>query len=87
MRDALNSKTKGKIRLHSDHIRRRTLICITASECQRMNSEPEAELIARCRRGEARAWDELFDLNYAAAGRFVFQLAPEFTQEFHVASP
>jgi RNA polymerase sigma-70 factor (ECF subfamily) len=41
----------------------------------------EAELLARCRRGDAGAWDELFDLHYAAAGRFVFQLAPDFTRE------
>jgi RNA polymerase sigma-70 factor (ECF subfamily) len=41
----------------------------------------EAELIARCRRGEAKAWDELFDLHYAAAARFIFQLSPEFTRE------
>lgn len=41
----------------------------------------EAELLARCRQGEAEAWDELFDLHYAAAGRFVFQLAPDFTRE------
>src|SRR5206468_9172472 len=41
----------------------------------------EAELVARCRRGEAEAWDELFDLHYAAAGRFVFQLATDFTRE------
>jgi len=42
---------------------------------------PEAELLARCRRGEAAAWDELFDLHYAAAGRFVFQLSPDFSRE------
>jgi RNA polymerase sigma-70 factor (ECF subfamily) len=41
----------------------------------------EAELLARCRRGDAEAWDELFDLHYAAAGRFVFQLAAGFTRE------
>ena len=46
-----------------------------------MDPGPEAELIARCRRGEAQAWDELFDLHYAPAGRFVFQLAPDFTRE------
>jgi len=46
-----------------------------------MNPNAEAELIARCRRGEARAWDELFDRHYAAAGRFVFQLASDFTRE------
>jgi RNA polymerase sigma-70 factor (ECF subfamily) len=41
----------------------------------------EAELLARCRRGDAGAWDELFDLHYAAAGRFVFQLASDFSRE------
>jgi RNA polymerase sigma-70 factor (ECF subfamily) len=41
----------------------------------------EAELLARCRRGEAEAWDELFDLHYAAAGRFIFQLGNDFTRE------
>src|SRR5437870_1555153 len=46
-----------------------------------MNPVPEAELISRCRRGEAQAWDELFDSHYAAVGRFVFQLAPDFTRE------
>ena len=44
-----------------------------------MASEPE--LLARCRRGEAAAWDELFDRHYAAAGRFVFQLSPDFSRE------
>src|SRR5438477_1291554 len=46
-----------------------------------MNPNAEAELIARCRQGEADAWDELFDRHYAAAGRFVFQLASDFTRE------
>jgi RNA polymerase sigma-70 factor (ECF subfamily) len=46
-----------------------------------MDTSAETELLARCRQGEARAWDELFDLHYAAAGRFVFTLAPEFTRE------
>ena len=41
----------------------------------------EAELLERCRRGQAEAWDELFDLHYAAAGRFVFQLGADFTRE------
>jgi RNA polymerase sigma-70 factor, ECF subfamily len=42
---------------------------------------PEGELLARCRRGEAAAWDELFDRHYAAAGRFILQLAPDFSRE------
>src|SRR6516225_7968433 len=46
-----------------------------------MGTGSEAELLARCRRGDAEAWDELFDLHYAAAGRFVFQLASDLTRE------
>ncbi len=46
-----------------------------------MNSESEHELIARCCRGDAAAWDALFDRHYAAAARFVFQLAPDFSRE------
>ncbi len=46
-----------------------------------MGSDAEAELLARCRRGEAAAWDELFDQHYAAAGRFIFQLGYDFTRE------
>ena len=43
--------------------------------------DSETELLARCRRGEADAWDKLFDAHYAAAGRFIFQLAPDFSHE------
>ena len=43
--------------------------------------DTEAALLARCRRGEAAAWDELFDSHYAAAGRFIFQLSSDFTAE------
>ncbi|MCL4789982.1 MAG: sigma-70 family RNA polymerase sigma factor [Verrucomicrobia bacterium] len=46
-----------------------------------MTQLPEADLLARCRRGDAEAWDELFDRHYAAAGRFVFQLASDFSHE------
>lgn len=46
-----------------------------------MAPEQESELLARCRRGDATAWDELFDLHYAPAARFIFQLAHEFTSE------
>jgi len=43
--------------------------------------EAEAQLLARCRQGDADAWDELFDRHYAATGRFIFQLASDFTRE------
>jgi RNA polymerase sigma-70 factor (ECF subfamily) len=43
--------------------------------------QAEIQLLTRCRQGEAAAWDELFDRHYAAAGRFVFQLASDFTRE------
>jgi RNA polymerase sigma-70 factor (ECF subfamily) len=43
--------------------------------------ESEAQLIARCRQGEREAWDQLFDLHYKPAGRFIFQLSPGFSQE------
>lgn len=46
-----------------------------------MGADHEAELLARCRRGDAVAWDELFDLHYASASRFIFQLAHDFTRE------
>jgi RNA polymerase sigma-70 factor, ECF subfamily len=42
---------------------------------------PEKELLVRCRKGDADAWDELFTRHYAAAGRFVFQLGYNFTRE------
>ena len=41
----------------------------------------EAELLERCRRGQADAWDELFDLHYGAASRFIFQLGSDFSHE------
>ena len=45
--------------------------------------EPSAEtgLLNRCRAGDARAWDELFDAHYAATARFVFQLGSDFTRD------
>jgi RNA polymerase sigma-70 factor (ECF subfamily) len=46
-----------------------------------MDPTAEAGLIARCRRREPQAWDELFDLHFAAAGRFVFQIAPDLARE------
>lgn len=43
--------------------------------------EMEADLIARCRRGDGDAWDVLFDKYYGVATRFIFQLSPDFTHE------
>ncbi|MBN2507152.1 MAG: sigma-70 family RNA polymerase sigma factor [Verrucomicrobia bacterium] len=46
-----------------------------------MSAAAEAQLLSRCRRGDAGAWDELFDRHYAAAARFIFQLGHRFTRE------
>jgi len=46
-----------------------------------MSLDSEADLLARCRRGDSGAWDQLFERHYAAAGRFIVQLAPDFTRE------
>ncbi|MDB6123491.1 MAG: rpoE [Pedosphaera sp.] len=46
-----------------------------------MSRDSEAELLSHCRQGDSRAWDELFNRHYAAAGRFIFQLGHDFTQE------
>ena len=43
--------------------------------------DSEKQLIARCRRGDAEAWDQLFDLHYAPVGRFVYQLSPALLAE------
>ena len=41
----------------------------------------ESQLLARCLRGEAEAWDDLFTAHYAATGRFVHQVSSDFTAE------
>src|SRR5436305_4791858 len=41
----------------------------------------DSDLIARCRAGEAEAWDALFDKYYPVAARFVFQLSADFNHE------
>jgi RNA polymerase sigma-70 factor (ECF subfamily) len=46
-----------------------------------MSSDAEARLLARCRAGDSDAWNELFDLHYSAAARFVFQLGADFSRE------
>jgi len=46
-----------------------------------MEPDLEAGLIARCRQGEAGAWDELFNLHYAPTARFLFQVGPGWSSE------
>ena len=46
-----------------------------------MERAAEFELIQRCRRGDAAAWQELFEHHYAPAGRFIHQISPDFTRE------
>jgi len=43
--------------------------------------ESESQLIARCRQGEADAWDQLFTVYYPVAGKFVYQLSPHLSPE------
>ena len=54
---------------------------VVYSIVQTVSHTTEAELLARCQAGNAEAWDTLFDLHYAPASRFVFQLASDFTRE------
>ena len=46
-----------------------------------MSRDAETQLLVRCRRNEAAAWDELFDLHYDAACRFIFHLHNDLTRE------
>ena len=41
----------------------------------------QGELLARCRRGDEMAWNELCERHYHAVGNFVFQLSPAFSRE------
>lgn len=41
-------------------------------------NDDEAALLVRCRRGDTRAWDALFDRHYAAVARFVHGLGADF---------
>jgi len=38
---------------------------------QPMDASVETEMVKQCRRGETRAWDDLFDLHYSATARFL----------------
>ena len=46
-----------------------------------MPTDAESPIIARCLRGEAAAWDELFAAHYPATARFVFQISGDFSQQ------
>ncbi len=46
-----------------------------------MGGISENELIERCRRGEAEAWEVLFGQYYDAVCRFLFQTTSDFTRE------
>lgn len=41
----------------------------------------EPELIARCLRGDADAWDRVFAEHYSATARFIFQLSPDISPD------
>ena len=43
--------------------------------------DTESELIARCQRADAEAWDALFDKYYGMVARFIFQLSGDFSHE------
>lgn len=52
-----------------------------AYDVLRMGGISESELIERCRRGEAEAWEALFGQYYDPVCRFLFQAASDFTRE------
>lgn len=45
------------------------------------NNPSERELIARCLKGDADAWDEVFSMHYAPTARFIFQLSPDLSAD------
>jgi len=46
-----------------------------------MLNQGEAELLRRCRKGDADAWTELFDLHYEPACRFICQISGDLSRE------
>ncbi|HOW66499.1 MAG TPA: sigma-70 family RNA polymerase sigma factor [Candidatus Paceibacterota bacterium] len=46
-----------------------------------MEFRTEHDLVKCCCAGDPDAWNILFDQHYAAVGRFVFQLQPDFSRE------
>ena len=41
----------------------------------------EAQILARCLKGDSEAWDEIFDRHYLACARFIAPLSPSLTAE------
>ncbi|HEY4638270.1 MAG TPA: sigma-70 family RNA polymerase sigma factor [Candidatus Udaeobacter sp.] len=56
-----------------------TAALLPAAELSGLPSEDQ--MIAKCRAGNAAAWDSLFDKYYATVARFVFQLSGDFSHE------
>jgi RNA polymerase sigma-70 factor, ECF subfamily len=56
-----------------------TAASLPAAELPALASEDQ--MIAKCRAGNAAAWDSLFDKYYATVARFVFQLSGDFSHE------
>jgi RNA polymerase sigma-70 factor (ECF subfamily) len=56
-----------------------TAALLPAAELSGLPSEDQ--MIAKCRAGNAAAWDSLFDRYYATVARFVFQLSGDFSHE------
>ncbi len=46
-----------------------------------MSPLEEQEMLSRCRKGDAQAWERFFEAYYAPMGRFVFQVIPDAAPE------
>jgi|TARA_B100000029_G_scaffold503368_1_gene580142 RNA polymerase sigma-70 factor (ECF subfamily) len=73
----LNKDTSQNGAVNGEKLARRSGVNYTG----RMDREAEHALISRCQEGDSVAWDELFDLHYAATSRFVHQLSGDYTWE------
>lgn len=43
--------------------------------------DTESQVLARCLRGDAEAWDDLFAQHYGPTARFIFQVSSDFSRE------
>ena len=76
----LNRREAGQVR-ELREISQRDLNEQASSCWSLIPRKADAELIERCRGGDADAWDALFDKYYPVAARFVFQLSADFSHE------